>query len=107
MTAVDLQGSVVGRIEGTFPYDGSAPEFALVRMGGRFGDHRLVPLFASLRYDSTLQFPYTRADMDEAPHVESARFAEDQGVAARTYWGTLRPEWLMRDFETVAASRAD
>ena len=105
LTAVDLVGGVAGRIEGTYPYDGSNPEFALVRMGGRFGDHRLVPLRAALRYDETLQFPYTQADMFDAPRVESARFAEDQALAARSYWGTHRADFRPLDFKAVAATR--
>ncbi len=63
LTAVDLSGQIVGRIESTYPYDGTTPEFAVIRLDLRagLGQTRLVPLTGSLRYDDTLQFMHTFA----------------------------------------------
>ena len=105
LTAVDRMGHLAGRIEGTLPSDGSNPEFALVRLGGRFAGRTPVPLRCALRYDATLQFPYDREDMRDAPTVESARFEEDQILSARTYWGTHRPEAGRISFDAIAAGR--
>jgi hypothetical protein len=87
LTAVDATGFVAGRVEGTYPYDGSDFEFALVRLGrGRFGQMRMVPLRGAQRYDSTLQFPFTFAEMESAPSVERSRYGVDQADDARAYW---------------------
>jgi hypothetical protein len=104
LTAVDRSGNVAGRIEGTLPGDGSDPEFALVRLGGRFAGRTAVPLRCSLHYDETLQFPYGLADMRDAPTIEAARFEEDQILSARTYWRTHRPQAGRVSFEAVAAA---
>lgn len=102
LTAVDRSGTIAGRIEGTLPGDGSHPEFALVRLGGRFAGRTPVPLRCSLTYDETLQFPYALADMRDAPTVEAARFEEDQILSARTYWRTHRPEAGRVSFASIA-----
>ena len=89
LTVVDATGVIAGRIEDTYPYDGCEYEFAVVRLGhGRFGECRLVPLAGSVRYDETLQVPYTFAEMESAPPTERARFGVDQADEARAYWLT-------------------
>jgi hypothetical protein len=88
LTVVDIAGNIAGRVEDTYPYDGGHYEFAVVRLGGRFGECRLVPLDGSLRYDQTLQVPYSFAEMEAAPSTERARFGRDQADAARAYWST-------------------
>ncbi len=88
LTAVDLSGQIVGRIESTYPYDGTTPEFAVIRLDPRagLGQTRLVPLAGSQRYDETLQFVYTFAEMVGAPSPDDARWGVEQADAARAYW---------------------
>jgi hypothetical protein len=87
LTVVDIAGNIAGRVEDTYPYDGCQYEFAVVRLGhGRFGECRLVPLRGAVRYDDTLQVPYTFAEMEAAPSTERARFGPDQADDARAYW---------------------
>jgi hypothetical protein len=86
LTVVDSAGNIAGRVEDTYPFDGCEYEFAVVRLGGRFGECRLVPLQGAVRYDDTLQVPYAFAEMEAAPSTERARFARDQADEARAYW---------------------
>ncbi|MEA2295876.1 MAG: hypothetical protein QOE86_3515 [Solirubrobacteraceae bacterium] len=87
LTVVDITGTIAGRVEDTYPYDGCHYEFAVVRLGhGRFGERRLVPLRGARRYDDTLQVPFTFGEMEAAPSLEHARFAVDQADDARAYW---------------------
>ena len=90
LTVVDDAGHIAGRVEGSYPYDGSHYEFAVVRLGhGRFGERRLVPLEGAVRYDDTLQVPYSFAEMDGAPPADRTRFGVDQADEARAYWLSL------------------
>jgi hypothetical protein len=87
LIAVDLTGDVAGRIEATYPYDGSTAEFAVVHLArGGFGQSRLVPLAGALRYDDTLQFPYTFDEMEAAPSPDRDRWGVAQADSARAYW---------------------
>jgi hypothetical protein len=87
LVAIDLTGDVVGRIESTYPYDGSAPEFAVVRLArGPLGQTRMVPLEGSVRFAECVQFPYTATEMEDAPSPDSARWGIEQADLARAYW---------------------
>lgn len=89
LTVVDISGVIAGRVEDTYPYDGCQYEFAVVRLGrGRFGQVRLVPLRGAVRYDRTLQVPFTFAEMEGAPPTERSHFGSDQADDARAYWMT-------------------
>jgi hypothetical protein len=87
LVALDLTGEVAGRIESTYPYDGSDPEFAVIRlMRGPMGETRMVPLTGSVRFAECLQFPYTLAEMEDAPSPDGARWGIEQADLARAYW---------------------
>jgi len=83
---VDLDEQTIGRIDGTWPLDGSGePEFAIVRTR-RFGQSRLVPLGAARIVDGLLQVPYTRLEIDDAPNLEIGRYLLEQVDRARAYY---------------------
>ena len=83
---VDIDEETIGRIDGTWPLDGSGePEFAIVRTG-RFGQSRLVPLAAVRIVDGLLQVPYTRLEVDDAPQIELGRYLLEQVDRARAYY---------------------
>ena len=87
LVALDLTGEVVGRIESTYPYDGSDPEFAVIRLArGPLGQTRMVPLDGSSRFAECVQFPYTFAEIEDAPSPDSARWGTEQAESARAYW---------------------
>jgi hypothetical protein len=87
LVALDLTGDVVGRIEATYPYDGSDPEFAVIHLArGPMGQSRLVPLDGSIRYSECVQFPYTLVEMEDAPSPDAARWGIEQADLARAYW---------------------
>lgn len=87
LIALDLTGDVVGRVEATYPYDGSDPEFAVVRLArGPLGQTRMIPLKGSVRYSECLQFAYTVAEIEDAPAPDNARWGIDQADLARAYW---------------------
>ncbi len=87
LVALDLAGDVVGRIEATYPYDGSKPEFAVIRLArGPLGQTRLVPLAGSVHFAECLQFPCTLAEIEDAPAPDNARWGNEQADRARAYW---------------------
>jgi hypothetical protein len=101
---LDRHGLPVGRVEATYPYDGSDPEFAVMRVG-RFGDRTFVPLQSARTVDGVVQVPYSREDIQDAPTLDRARYEDDAAMDARTYWGTHRAEYGLFDFEAIAALR--
>jgi hypothetical protein len=83
---VDCHEDTIGRIDGTWPLDGSGePEFAIVRTG-RFGETRLVPLKDARVVDGLLQVPFTRREVDDAPALELGRYLYEQVDRARAYY---------------------
>ncbi|MEA2169522.1 MAG: hypothetical protein QOF76_2822 [Solirubrobacteraceae bacterium] len=86
LIAVDLLGDAVGRIEATFPYDGSDPEFAVVRLFDAGLSSHLVPVRGCIRYDDTLQFPFTFYEIRDSPSLQDYRWEYEQGDKARSYW---------------------
>jgi hypothetical protein len=87
LVALDLTGDVVGRVESTYPYDGSDPEFAVIRLArGPLGQSRMVPLDGSVRYAECIQLPYTLPEIEAAPSPEDARWGIQQADSARAYW---------------------
>jgi hypothetical protein len=94
MVVLDLQGAPVGRVQDTYPADGSCPEFAVVRLG-RFGERVLVALDLVKDVEGALQLPYTRAEIEDAPSPESARYEDDRVSLARAYWAMQdgRRDW--------------
>jgi hypothetical protein len=87
LVALDLTGEVVGRIEATYPYDGSDPEFAVIRLTrGDLAPTRMVPLAGSIRFAECVQFPHTYAEIEDAPSPDSARWGIEQADLARGYW---------------------
>jgi hypothetical protein len=85
LTVLDLEGLPAGRVEDTYPCDGSCPEFAVVRLG-RFGDKVLVSLAWTMATEDGLQVPYTRQEIEDAPSSESARYQFERVSLARAYW---------------------
>lgn len=87
LVAIDLTGDVAGRIEATYPYDGSDPEFAVVRLvRGALGQTRMVPIEGAVFYADCVQFPYTYDEIQDAPSPDSARWGIEQAESARAYW---------------------
>ena len=87
LVAIDLTGDVAGRIEATYPYDGSSPEFAVVRLArGPMGQTRMVPIHGAVYYADCVQFPYTLDEIMEAPSPDTARWGIEQAELARAYW---------------------
>jgi hypothetical protein len=83
---VDRLGEAVGRVDGTWPLDGSGvPEFALVR-AGRFGERRLVPLDQALFLEGLVWVPHTRRVIEDGVTVEPGRYLYEQVDRARTYY---------------------
>jgi hypothetical protein len=85
LTVFDLDGSPAGYVVDTYPCDGSSPEFALVR-AGRFAEKVLVPLGDVWPTEEGLQVPYTRAEIEDAPLADSARYHDERVSRARAYW---------------------
>lgn len=87
LIAVDIVGEIVGRVEATFPYDGSDPEFAVVRMfRAGAGQSHLVPVEGSVQYEDTMQFPYTFYEIRDSPSPADYRWDYEHGDKARSYW---------------------
>jgi hypothetical protein len=83
---VDRFGEAIGRIDGTWPLDGSGlPEFALVR-AGRFGERRLVPLDDALYLEGLAWVPFSRRVIEDGVAVELGRYLYEQVDRARTYY---------------------
>ena len=116
LTVLDRDGEAVGRIEETYPCDGSSPELAVIR-AGRFGGRSLVALHGARRIplpppghprgpEECIQVPYSREDIVAAPTLDGGRYMDDQIWAARAYWGTHRPEYEV-GYDRIAADRDD
>jgi hypothetical protein len=87
LVALDLTGEVIGRIDATYPYDGSDPEFAVIRLArGALGQTRMAPLAGSVRFAECVQFPHTFAEIEDAPSPDGARWGIEQAESARAYW---------------------
>jgi hypothetical protein len=88
LIAYDLSGQLAGRVEATYPYDGSEPEFVVIRLlKGKWCRTRLVPLEGSITFDEDcLQFPFTLIEMEDAPSPEECRWEFEQADLARAYW---------------------
>ena len=82
---LDLRGVSAGLIVDTYPSDGSSPEFAVVRLG-RFGEKVLVSLAQVSPAVDGIQVPYSRAEIEDAPSTESARYQYERVSIARAYW---------------------
>src|SRR5688572_26476847 len=95
LTVLDLDGSLAGYVVDTYPCDGSSPEFALIR-AGRFAEKVLVPLSGVVPTEEGLQVPYTRAEIEDAPSWDSARYQDERVSRAQAYWS-------MQDGERVPA----
>lgn len=91
LTVVDLEGRVCGRVEGSYPFDGSAPEFAIVRTG-RLGQRVMVPLTGARRTGELLLVPHTRADLEDAPELDGLRYVDDAVSRTRGYWALTGPD---------------
>ena len=100
---LDVHGTAVGRVADTWPLDGSGePTFVVVHMG-RFARPRLVPLHPSRTGEDTLQVPFTRFEIDDAPLLEDDRHYDKEGVA-RCYWTQLTDAEAL-GYDAVARER--
>ena len=82
----DAQGTVVGQVVDTYPYDGGGElDMVIVRLR-RFGERRMLPV-AELRFIwGRLVAPFSRLQIEDAPEMsEGANVAEDPW-RAKTYW---------------------
>lgn len=90
LTVVDAEGRFVGIVESTYPLDGCAPEFAIVRTR-RFGQRILVPLERAVQAMRLLHVPYTRAELEDAPALDNIRYFDDAVSRSRGYWSLAEP----------------
>jgi hypothetical protein len=85
--ALDENGDVAGFVDGTYPDDGSTPEFAHVRLlRGRFPGSRLIPLDGAEVHDRAVWFPLAYAEMEDAPDAERRRWPYERVAEARAHW---------------------
>lgn len=98
---VDSLEDSLGRVDGTWPLDGGGePEFAIVRTG-RFGEARLIPLGNARIVDGLLQVPFTKAEVEDAPSLDTGRYLRDQVDEARAYW-TLGSDYNRLGYDRAA-----
>lgn len=91
LPVLDAGGRVTGRVELTYPLDGGAPEFAIVRVR-RFGRRVMVPLEGAVRADGVLTVPYARDDLEDAPALDASRYFDDALSRTRGYWSLVEGE---------------
>lgn len=92
---LDLAGKQVGFVEDTFPLDGSAPEFAVARVG-RFGRRVFVPLERAEALGEELRLPFSRIDIEDAPSLDDLRWLDVAASRSRGYWSLLGDESVAR-----------
>lgn len=112
----DATGDHVGKVEQTYPDDGSTVRFARVKIGTLLAKHRLVPLEDATPTRDGLQVPYSRQAIESAPDLPkevdplSGMAAEDlQGYYASsrdTGTGTGEPASNPVQPETSELSRS-
>jgi hypothetical protein len=90
-TVMDADGRVAGRIEATYPFDGSTPEFAIVRCG-RFGHRVMVPVAEFRTSGEVVTMPYSRTDLEDAPELDGIRYVDDAVSRSRGYWSLVSPD---------------
>lgn len=88
LIAFDITGRLAGHVEATYPYDGSDPEFAVIRLArAPIGRTRLVPVEGALPFGhDCLQFPCSLTEMEDAPCPDDYRWEFEQADYARAYW---------------------
>ena len=90
-TVIDCDGRVAGRVEATYPFDGSTPEFAIVRCG-RFGHRAMVPVAGFRCAGEVVNMPYSRMDLEDAPELDGIRYVDDAVSRSRGYWSLVTPD---------------
>ena len=88
LPVLDSGARVVGRVEGTWPDDGSGdPDYAVVRIRRFGGEHKLLPVRAARFLPSALQVPFSASHIDDAPAFDPDRRGHEQAARARSFWG--------------------
>jgi hypothetical protein len=87
----DADGTPVGRVVDTYPFDGGTVEMAVVRLAGQFGTKRLLSLDTVWFDDYGLRTPYSVWQVEDSPALSDGRHAADDPERARSYWRYEEP----------------
>jgi hypothetical protein len=102
----DRDGTVLGKVVDTFPFDGGGDtQFVLVRLRG-FGGVHFVPVATSVTHEGELHVPWSKTEIEDAPALDGRRYVVDQAWAARAYWHIEELETLERLAVRGLAARA-
>ena len=89
----DGAGLPVGEVVDTFPWDGGGEvELAIVRLDGRFGGRRMLPVEdLSATSGGALRSPFLRWQIEDSPELSSGRHAVEDPDRAKGHWRFEEP----------------
>jgi hypothetical protein len=87
----DMDGTPVGRVVDTYPFDGGPVEMAVVRLASAFGARRLLALDTAWQDGYGLRTPFSAWQVEDSPPLSDGRHAAEDPERARSYWRYEEP----------------
>jgi len=85
LDVTDANGTTLGHVVDTYPFDGGGePEMVVVRLG-RFGERRMLPISELRRQDGRIVVPFTRRQIEDSPVLDGRR-VDDDPWRSKSYW---------------------
>jgi sporulation protein YlmC with PRC-barrel domain len=86
LEVADIDGTTLGQVVDTYPFDGGGELELVVLRLRRFGERRMLPV-SELRYEGgRLVAPFTRIQIEDSPGLSTGRHADEDPWRSKTYW---------------------
>ena len=86
LEVADVNGSALGQVVDTYPFDGGGELEMVVLRLRRFGERRMLPVTELRLEDGRIVAPFTRHQIEDSPVLSSGRHADEDPWRAKTYW---------------------
>ncbi len=92
----DGAGDTVGRVIDTYPFDGGEVELVVLRLDGRFGGRRMLPIEEVHPDIAGLWTPFAGWQIEDSPELTYGRHQVEDPERAKSYWRFEEPAVLAR-----------
>ena len=82
----DVNGTTLGQVVDTYPFDGGGELEMIVLRLRRFGERRMLPVSELRLENGRIVAPFTRHQIEDSPVLSSGRHADEDPWRAKTYW---------------------
>jgi hypothetical protein len=86
LDVADVNGTTLGQVVDTFPFDGGGELEMVVLRLRRFGERRMLPVSELRLEDGRIVVPFTRHQVEDSPGLSTGRHADEDPWRAKTYW---------------------